>query len=226
MSEQKKELTITEKIDADEGLKSKRKILTITALILLLISFSDAKVVEANTFLVKISFGNQEGISVLFVLAVFILLIRYYNYARKYHDQLYKLWSGRMIRHGFFFNTNPYEQDYSGLVIDLEPKNINIEEIKYEGGNWGVGYHCDFPFVRKILYEWDDQQNNYEEKIWVGWKNYFKVLRLEFYFQFKSFLTHRENLDILAPYFLGLTAILSYFFNKQFQTVLQSLIIS
>jgi hypothetical protein len=46
------------------------------------------------------------------------------------------------------------------------------------------------------------------------------VYRLELKYQLPSFFTHRENLDILAPYVLGVVAILSYFFHEQLQVAL------
>ena len=75
MTEKKKEPTITELIDQDEGLKSKRKLLTVTSLILLVLTFSGAKVEEANTFILKLKFDNQSGIAILLILAIFFLLI-------------------------------------------------------------------------------------------------------------------------------------------------------
>jgi hypothetical protein len=224
MAEQTTPLTITEQIDADEGLKSKRKLLTITSLILLALSFSGAKVEEANTFIFKLSFNNNKGISLLLMLAVIFLLIRYYNYAYKYHHQLYKLWSDRLLKHPFFFHSHPNEPEYYGLVNDLEPKALNIEALQYHGGDWSVGYKCRPVFVRKIIYWWSDQYDNHELEVWVGWKNYFKVLRLEARYQFEGFIKHRENLDIVAPYFLGVFAIASYTFNDQVQYILKLLV--
>lgn len=220
MSEQAKKLPITEQIDADEGLKSKRKLLTITSVILLAISFSGAKVEEANTFLLKLSFNNNKGISVLLVLAVIFLLIRYYNYACKYHHQLYKLWSDRLLRDQFFFYSHPHEPEYSGLICDLEPKEMNIEALQYHDGTWSFGYVCHSLLVRKIAYWWHDNNDEYEREVSVGWKNLLKVLRLEAKYQFQGFITHRENLDIIAPYILGVFSITSYIFNDHVQNLL------
>jgi hypothetical protein len=57
----------------------------------------------------------------------------------------------------------------------------------------------------------------------VGWKNYLKVLGFEAMYQSKSFFTHRENLDILAPYFLGTFSIFSFFLNKKISEILKVL---
>jgi hypothetical protein len=56
MSDKYKELL--EQIDIDQGLASKRKTLTIVSLIMLAMQFSGAKVVEANTFILKLSFSQ------------------------------------------------------------------------------------------------------------------------------------------------------------------------
>jgi hypothetical protein len=223
MTEKTKELTITEQIDIDEGLKTKRKLLTVTSLILLALSFSGAKVEEANTFILKLSFENQKGLSVLLVIAVIFLLIRYYNYACKYHQQLYKLWSDRLINDDFFIYSHPYEQEYSGIIFDLQPKGFDTDEIKQEGGDFEFGYNCRMPFVRRISYCWNDNHADHEISVSVGWRNYPKVLLLESKYQFMGFLTHRENLDIVAPYVLGILAILSFIYDDFFQIAIKSI---
>jgi hypothetical protein len=220
MTEKTKELTITEQIDIDEGLKTKRKLLTVTSLILLALSFSGAKVEEANTFILKLSFENQKGLSVLLVIAVIFLLIRYYNYACKYHQQLYKLWSDRLINDDFFIYSHPYEQEYSGIIFDLQPKGFNVDEVRQDGGAWGFRYECRWLFLRKINYWWHDRHAEHDISVRVGWRNYFKVLVLESRYQFMGFFSHRENLDIVAPYVLGILAISSFVFDDQFQYVL------
>lgn len=220
MTEKTKELTITEQIDIDEGLKTKRKLLTVTSLILLALSFSGAKVEEANTFILKLSFENQKGLSMLLVIAVIFLIIRYYNYACKYHQKLYKLWSDRLIHDDFFIYSHPYEREYSGLVLDLEPKDFDVDVIRQEGGAWEFGYECSWFFVRKISYWWHDKYADHEITVRVGWRNYFRVLMLESKYQFMGFFSHRENLDILAPYILGVLAMSSFVFDEQFQYLL------
>lgn len=221
MAKKSDKLTITEQIDADEGLASKRKLLTLTSLVLLALSFSGAKVEEANTLILKLSFENQTGLSTLLVVAIVFLLIRYYNYAYKYHRQLYLLWSDRMLRHPFFFSSPHEVLEYFGYVIDRAPDVFDIEAIRSEGGDCNFSYQCRFPFRRVIVYSWHDEyfdENEVERA--VEFKQYFKVLKLEVYFQVSSYFTHRENLDITLPYILGVTAICSYFFNDSLQAVL------
>jgi len=223
LAEQPKQLTITEQIDADEGLMSKRKLLTVTSLILLALSFSGAKVEEANTFILKLSFENQHGISVLLVLAVFFLSIRYFNYAKPYHRQLYELWSSRMLADSYFILHDPHGGDPVGLIVEKEPKDLNVEEVRYEGGGMSCSYKCSRIFTRALSYSVWNRHEEYEIDVNVGREHYLQCLRLEAGYQFESFFSYRENLDIQAPYLLAVLSILSYFFNEQLQLVLNLL---
>ncbi len=226
MSEQNKNLTLTEEIDIDEGLKSKRKLLTVTSLILLALSFSSAKVEEANTFILKLKFENQNGIGILLVLAIIFLLIRYFNYARPYHHKIFRAWSDRMLENTYFHSIHPYEPDVSGLAIDRIPKKINIDAIQHEGGSFSFVYKCSPPFCRKFTYHWSDDHDYHMVDASVGWRNYLKVIAYELKYQFESCFTHRENLDILSPYILGTAAISSYFFNDCFQELIKLLAVN
>jgi len=218
-------------IDSDEGLKSKRKLLTVVSLILLAIQFSGAKVEEANTFILKLSFSHQGGIAFLLMLAVLFLLIRYYNYARLYHEKLFELWSSRMLEDPFFYSYDPNEPDASGLIIELARKHLkvdvdNVIRSDHEDCIWK--YDHRWCFSRYIVYLF---HNEYElEGVDInllnkaGFLTYLKILRYELIYQVSGFFTHRENLDILTPYLLGLVAVFSYFFNEQVQYLLKAFI--
>ncbi|MBA6343020.1 hypothetical protein H4J59_18690 [Colwellia sp. MB02u-10] len=235
-------LTLTQRIDTDEGLKAKRKLLTVVSLILLAISFSGAKVVEANTFIMKISFTNQNGIAYLLLLSIAFLMIRYYNYARPYHDELYKAWTKRMLYDDYFYSYHDYADDVEGLIKDLYPENL-IEDIHQHHCNdlekkyrcsWLLGRHVDFTWSEEHGHEqWatvnlmrikNDEAKNKDKTIvknGINLKAYFKILSCELKYQASSFFTHRENLDILAPYFLGCFSILSFIYNKKIIEILK-----
>lgn len=212
--------TVAEQIDADEGLKSKRKMLTIASLVLLALSFADAKVAEANTFIFKITFGNERGLSILLVAAVLFLMLRYYNYASQYHRKIYRLWTERMLGNPFFFIQPLHDTEYYGLVANLTPKGFSIDAAVYERLDWGFSYSCKFPLRREISYYWHDQHDYHQESVFVGWKNYPRVLWFEAKYQFQSFVNHRESLDIIAPYILGVISISSYLANAHLQELL------
>jgi hypothetical protein len=219
MTEEKKSPTITELIDADEGLKSKRKILTITSLILLALTFSGAKVEEANTFILKLKFDNQNGIAILLVLTIVFLIIRYYNYAKPYHEKLFRAWSDRMLDDGYFLNSDVETRELFGLVARKAPKGFDIDGIPYGNEKLIFIYKCLF-LRRELAYRCPTEYGYEWKAVGIGFSNYLKVYRLELKYQLPSFFTHRENLDILAPYVLGVVAILSYFFHEQLQVAL------
>lgn len=153
-------------IDQDEGLRSKRKMLTITSLVLLAVQFSGAKVVEANTFILKLTFTHQHGISFLLCLAVFFLLLRYYNYAIPYHEKLYTLWTKRMLREGFFSSYDQYSDDRTGLIVDLKPSGLSFQEVEHdEHSDWSCDYHCGWFFSRYLIFDWYDEIPENSEKL-------------------------------------------------------------
>lgn len=214
------EETIRARIDNDEGLRSKRRMLTIASLILLAIQFSGAKVEKANTFILELSFEHQHGLILLLLVSIVFLLIRYYNYAKPYHDELYKLWSSRMLELPFFIQVCRYSDDVTGLIYDVQPEGVGIGELHDDNVTYDWSYKCYFPFRRYINYVWQDEHDygDKETKLFgnINHRKYLMVLWLELKYQFLSFFTHRENLDILAPYMLGVVAICSFFFRDEF----------
>ena len=229
MAEQEKKLSLTEEIYLDEGLKSKRKLLTITSLILLALSFSGAKVEEANTFILKLTFTNQDGIGIFLALAIFFLLIRYFNYAQPYHQKIFRGWSDRMLRNQYFYSGNPYDpDDVKGLIIERRPGEMGFTAIEHEGQSLNFTYKCSPPFCRKFTYIWSETANSgyHSDTVHIGWKNYPKVIWFELKYQFSSYFTHREILDVFSAYFLGTAAIASYFFNDSFQALIKLLAVS
>lgn len=237
-----KPLTLTERIDADEGLKAKRKLLTVVSLILLAIAFSGAKVVEANTFIMKISFTNQNGIAYLLLLSIAFLMIRYYNYARPYHNELYKAWSKRMLNDDYFYRYHDYINEAEGLIIDLRPENLRRDVNQHNCNNLETKYRCSWLFGRHIDFTWFEEHGHEQwatvdlltikseetkkkdktvKKNLINLKSYFKILFYELKYQAPSFFTHRENLDILAPYLLGCFSILSFICNEEIIEILK-----
>lgn len=237
-----KPLTLTQRIDADEGLKAKRKLLTVVSLILLAIAFSGAKVVEANTFIMKISFTNQNGIAYLLLLSIIFLMIRYYNYARPYHDELYKTWTKRMLSDRYFYLYHEYADESDGLIVKLKPQSLISDLYESQCRNWEVEYRCSWIFKRNIDYTWLSDHDNKSTvdlmrinndnneafkkvdkiiKNKINFKLYLKILSYELKYQTSSFFTHRENLDILAPYILGCFSILSFIYNEEVIEILK-----
>lgn len=239
-----KPLTLTQRIDADEGLKAKRKLLTVVSLILLTIAFSGAKVVEANTFIMKISFTNQNGIAYLLLLSIAFLMIRYYNYARPYHDELYKTWSQRMLNYDYFYRYHDYADESDGLIKDLYPENLKSDISQHNCNGLETEYRCSWLFGRYVDFTWSEEHGHEQcatanlmriksdeakkkdkdkkvAKNEINLKTYFKILSYELKYQASSFFTHRENLDILSPYLLGCFSILSFIYNEEIIEILK-----
>ena len=219
--------------DTDEGLKSKRKLLTIASLTLLALSFSGAKIEEANSFIFKIKFAQQNGLAILLVISIVFLMVRYYNYAKKYHDRLYSIWSARLLTRDFFYSPSPENiHDDEGILAVSRCSELDAQ-IDNEIKRWVSTYECGWLFTRYISHSWGYSDHCEEDRVdrvnifkSFGIKAYFKSISYEAIEQFKSFFTHRENLDILAPYFIGCAAIASYYFNAELQELLNSISIS
>lgn len=223
---------ITLSIDNDAGLQTKRKLLTVASLILLVLSFSGATIEEANTFIFKIKFVNQNGLGILLVLAIVFLMIRYYNYAKPYHDQLYRLWASRLLQHRFFSiqgNFDPEDRGVpnivGGLVIDSLSDKI-CSRNNEQGYNWTASYKRKWLFRRYIYFECYSQEDYYISYdsinifIKFGLSKYLNAICLELIQLGLDFFIHRENLDILTPYMIGILAIVSYYFNAELLNIL------
>jgi len=116
-------------IDNDTGLKSKRNLLNITSLILLAIQFTGAEIIEANTFILKLSFKHQNGIGLLLVMSIVFFLIRYYNYAKHYHNELYKIWSQNLLNDNAIDYYCPESNEVIGLLHRQYPRGFFIDEF-------------------------------------------------------------------------------------------------
>jgi hypothetical protein len=221
------ELEIRKRIDADIGLKSKRRLLTIASLILLGMTLTGASVVEVNTIFLKISFSNQDGLLFLLLMSIIFLLLRYYNYAESYHSELFKSWSSRMLKQSYLWHYCHHSDSASGLIVDIQPNGAYIDDLHREGHS-SYSYICKAIFRRHIRYYWDHGNNEGDASVSIlkqaGIKQYLRILKFEFKYQAGSFFTHREYLDILAPYMLGVTAICSYFFNEEFHAIVAILL--
>lgn len=218
---------LTAAIDSDEGLKAKRKLLIVVSSVLLALSFSGATIDEANTFIFKIKFANQNGLGILLVLSIVFLMVRYYNYAVVYHKKLYLLWSERLMKHSSIFSVCPHSDQFSGYIASHMPLTADdVQQLSYDNKQFTYDwfYQCRFPFRRFVVFQWLGRHDINEESLNIrktlGFRVYSKFLWLEAQEQVSSFFTYRENLDILTPYALGCLAIASYYFNTELMELL------
>jgi len=155
---------LTTSIDKDEGLQSKRKLLTVASLTLLALSFSGATLDEANTFIFKIKFANQNGLGILLVLSIIFLMIKYYNYAKPYHDKLYSIWSGRLVNKPFFYSRSPDDDQDAGIVADSRCSEVDAR-LTEDVRRWEHNYKCDLPFTRYIVNYWGYNEQEDEDRM-------------------------------------------------------------
>lgn len=127
--------SFSSQFDGDEKLASKGKLLITSSLILFALEVTGTTIKEANTFLFKIDFTNQHGVTYLLISAILYLSIRYFNYAQPYHHELFLLWSSRMMSDGEIFSYNPNDDCVHGFLSDA----INV---------WGG----DEPGIRDVRY--------------------------------------------------------------------------
>lgn len=203
-------------IDNDKGLAAKRRALVIASLVLLALSVSGASIKEANTFIFRIEFSNHVGLSYLLGAAVTFLLLRYYAYAQSYHSQLFDFWSARLLNDYSVFYYNSAQNEVQGLLGNRiaiwggdEP---SIQYPRYKK----VGM-----FKRNIVYTSEGQDDEHEaysynenielnkySKAWTR-KHFIKLFGFEIKYRVEAILKHREYLDLMFPYFLGIAAIIS-----------------
>ncbi|PMH44492.1 hypothetical protein BCU68_03035 [Vibrio sp. 10N.286.49.B3] len=218
-------LAFRERLDGNAGLVSKRRMLVTLSLLLLVIQFTGAVFKEANTFIFKIEFTNQSGLSVFLLLAVVVLMVRYYSYAHEYHQELFKLMAERMMSDYKIFRFNHHTEEISGLLrygIDLFGGD--------EPGLQAAKYETDGFLKRKIVYqkEYHNEEgrefldediplNRYNEE-WTRW-SFFVLYWYESRYRLEALLKYRENLDLWGPYFLGSTAIIFTLIKLDVETI-------
>ncbi len=220
LTTKKEEMTFVERFDADEKLTAKGKVLTTISIILIAINVTGAVMKEANTFLFKIEFAHQEGITYLLLAAILYLTVRYRNYAQPYHHELFLLWSERMMQDKEIFNYNPRDEVVTGFLGDAfdvwggdEP---GIQDSKYHVSGF-LRRAVRFPSVFRgesgdgeWFEEYFDEYSSLLSfnKKWT-FSKYIRLLLIEFKYRFNAFINHREHLDILSPYMFAFIAVLS-----------------
>lgn len=208
-------------IDQDDGLNSKRKLLVVVCVIFLSLNLTGATIEEANTFLFKIKFSNHAGLGYLFLAGIVFLTIRYYAYAQDYHSKLFDFWSGRMLADDRILMLS-HEYGVIGGVLKpvFESANANPEHVEntryYVGGIFkryiSFPFNGEFDGVSYVIRS-RIELNKFNEN-WK-FKDYLRILTVEFKYQVEAVFRYRESLDLLAPYLLSIAAILSYIFKDK-----------
>lgn len=224
-----------EQMKTDDEFKSKRNQLTIISILLMAMSLSDAQIKEANTFIFKIEFINTHAFGWLVLLGVIVLTVRYYSFAFKYHQQLFKLWSSEMVNdHRLLVVYHDF--DGSGLI---EPHGL-FSKLKNEGFANPIGpfeereqeYKLKYntaPFLKRSLgYDVDVGKyiqtesvnlNKFDENWTKG--DFRQLLRIEFEYRLNALFRRPEHLELLLPYMASILAISSFIFKNHIAELLK-----
>ena len=229
------EKTLKEQIDSNIGLKKQKNLLIAASLVLLVLNFSGAELVEANTFILKLGFRHQEGLNLLFLIGIIFLIIRYHNYSSKYHQMLKEAWTSKLLSNPSISAYPLHADEPIGMLHEKYPEWLDIQTCIHSSKmehpenqvSCSFGYETSFPFKRFFTYtqhrDFFDEKSFERINIWstLGKKKYKKILALELKIRTEEYFKNSEYLDINSPYLIGIFAIFSYFFDNE---TMQSLI--
>jgi len=214
-------------VDADEGLSNKRRMVVIISSVLIGMFFTGATVKEANTFLLKIEFVNQEGLPLVLLFSLLYVTIRYNAYAENYRKTLKNLWANRFLLDPYIMRYGQKESSLEGLIGARLDKYADDENYRFiHDGAYSAPPFSLFKREIKCIEEkvmtseYGDEEvvafaNKFTLTNWRNVKDYgfnLRLLWLEAKYQLDALITYRENLDILGPFILsgaasGLTVI-------------------
>lgn len=211
-----------EDIDSDKNLSKRKLPLVVVAGLLIGFQFTGALISEINTFIFKIEFSHQEGLSLVFFMALIYLLFRYISYAHKYHRKLMELAYMDLVKEGYihtaFRDEQGAQEGIGGLVASKNKKNgVNANSFLSHGLSFELRYIRTGFFKRHFMYQivhdevYSGEHDEYENVFNVyGWRRFLMVLLIELKVRVNSLLIHREFLDVLGPYFISVLALISF----------------
>jgi hypothetical protein len=203
-------------MDNDKAFQSKRKALVFVSLLLLALVVSGAQIKEANTFIFKIEFANHAGLRYLLVASVVACMLRYYSYSEKYRDQLFKIWSGRLLADYRVYHVDKQAGEISGILgkkMEVYIGEYGVDNPKYKKAGFfkrsvglpAKGMHETYG---EIYYTEYFDLNKYDDK----WKStdFRSLLMIEFKYRAEAWIKYRETLDLASPYLLGFSSLLAF----------------
>ncbi|MDC9515104.1 hypothetical protein PSH47_14255 [Pseudoalteromonas sp. CST5] len=201
----------------DTALANCKKTLIIISSVLLALTFSGAKVTEANTFIFKITFTNPTGINTLLLLSIGYLLLRYNSISHIYTDNYKKQFATRVLENKFFRRYDSYNDVVDGFIPDLLKPKIYINDDKYKHSNHS---YLDYDLKVRLFFnayidltEYDEHGNPYLYRFYlIGSKD-----KLQYLFALSIMLSHwfleqfrqRDFLELYSPMFIGFIAVYS-----------------
>jgi len=208
-------------IDADDGLKNKRRNLFLLSLLLLAIVVSGADIKEASSLIFKIEFKNHENLQWLLIVGIFYSILRYYAYSETYRNELFIQWSKKLIADPTVYYYDQQEEEVKGFLgkaVDVwggdepglaEPvyrrlgllKRVISYPATQEDPEHGIMH-----FNRHI------NLNNYSSS-WTR-KDFLFLLWVEMRYRSRAWVAQRETLDLVAPYLIAFVALSAFFYKK------------
>lgn len=213
-------------IDTDKILAKRKLLLIIVSVLLISFQFTAATISEVNTFIFKIEFGHQEGLSLIIFMALIYLFVRYVSCAHKYHRKLVELAYASLVDEPYIFKEYRDErgsyEGIGGLVTLQKTDGVNVHSFFNQNLGWELRYIKKGLFKRYFVYvfKYDEDGHPPEpdkyENIWkvYGSFRFLRVLLIEWKVKINSLLIHRQFLDILGPYFISFFAIISFIFPE------------
>lgn len=206
---------IHDRLENDKGFQKKRTALTASSLLVICLLWSEASLIEANTFILRIRFENAEIFPMLFSVITIFFLIRYYNYAQAYHELLDQVWKARVVSDFRILRYRSEKGHFQGLMAGFVAHN-HINDMNFDD----IHYIATFPLRRRlsVSHVVPDQRgeditvftefslNNYS-KHWTRLRMC-KLLLIELEHRWDAALRTREYLDVYAPYAIFLIAAL------------------
>jgi len=183
----------------------------------------------------------QSQKRILLFLALIYTFIRYYTYAFKYHALLFESWSRKLLCDDFFLDYDYHAELMDGLIVDKFPMGDGYYNyIRKESNSVDTKYEYKGILRRYLVYSWKDRNDDGTETVilneyiqfkskWFKWANNKlrkpgllipKIIKKELYYQLRSYLQDREQLDLLAPYILALFAISCQFYSSNINSFL------
>jgi hypothetical protein len=230
MSQQKDLDAFHKVLDDDKGLKSKRQLVTYVSLVILAINLSGATIQEANTFLFKIHFLRPEGLHTLLAISLLFCTIRYFNYSYKYDVQLTEFWKKRFLNDYRILPFNEHGDEYQGMLSPAVNKDFRSLYAMHRNGEveeLNKQYICGLlPYKKAVLFSYIGRHG--EESLIkckvgikeIGVLEYLKITYIEWSYRLGSYFTHRESLDLRAPYILAALAFASIPNNERLHYIL------
>jgi hypothetical protein len=220
--------TLKQQIDSDEQLQKLGRRLSILSLLFLGVMLTGATIEEANTFVFKVKITTQEGIPALFFLSTLYLMFRYYTYARPYHKKIEEIWWARFSSDALYVHHS--DEEIIGLVYDLDPgfaeEDFEAQPTVLHRGIFDriIEYRYTYNPPNGEIFDLPDTVIAVSIGGSAGLRTYFSIYFKETKYQLRSYIEDKERLDLWGPYLIASLAILSFFYQSEFQQLVTILV--